>query len=106
MYKLCFYVPTADAEAVKQAVFATGAGRIGDYDCCAFEIQGTGQFRPLEGSNPHIGQQQKLEKVAESKVEMVCEDHLIKAAIQALIEAHPYEEPAYQCWQVLTIDEL
>lgn len=103
MYKFCFYVPQTHLEPVKQAVFAAGAGRIGDYDSCCWQTLGQGQFRPLEGSNPFLGQQGWIEQVSEYKVEMVCEDHLIEAAIQALIESHPYEEPAYD---VTLLEEL
>ncbi|MGB1498121.1 MAG: NGG1p interacting factor NIF3, partial [Alloalcanivorax venustensis] len=53
VYKLCFYVPEEHAEAVKNAVFEAGAGRIGNYDCCSFQVAGQGQFRPLEGSDPY-----------------------------------------------------
>lgn len=100
MFKLAFFVPLADAEAVKEAVFATGAGRIGDYEACCFETRGTGQFRPLAGADPHIGRVGDLERVEELKVEMVCEDHLIYAAVAALRLAHPYEEPAFDTWKL------
>ncbi|WP_280549679.1 NGG1p interacting factor NIF3 [Halomonas sp. 11-S5] len=100
MYKLAFFVPVADAEAVKEAVFATGAGRIGDYEACCFQTRGTGQFRPLEGANPHIGRVGDLEQVEELKVELVCEDALIAEAVAALKTAHPYEEPAYDAWKL------
>ena len=95
MYKFCFYVPESHAEVVKEAVFATGAGRIGDYEACCWQTLGQGQFRPLEGSNPFLGKKGRVEQVSEYKVEMVCDDHLIEAAIEAMVEAHPYEEPAY-----------
>ncbi|NYS59468.1 NGG1p interacting factor NIF3 [Vreelandella salicampi] len=98
MYKLAFFVPTEDAERVKEAVFTTGAGRIGDYEACCFQTPGTGQFRPLAGANPHIGQIDELETAEELKVELVCQDALIHAAITALKAAHPYEEPAYEAW--------
>jgi hypothetical protein len=100
MYKLCFYVPAAHLEAVKNAVFATGAGRIGDYDCCCWQVLGAGQFRALAGSSPFIGAQDRLESVAEYKVELVCEDAIVAAAVGALKAAHPYEEPAYQVWKL------
>ncbi len=103
MYKLVFFVPVADKESVKQAVFAAGAGKIGNYDQCCWEVEGQGQFRPLPGANPAIGQLQNLEKVGEYRVEMVCEDHLIGAVVAALKGAHPYEEPAYECWQLAEI---
>ncbi|MDI5922973.1 NGG1p interacting factor NIF3 [Halomonas sp. LR5S13] len=100
MYKLAFFVPVADAEAVKEALFATGAGRIGDYEACCFQTQGMGQFRPLEGADPHIGRVGDLEQVEELKVELVCEDALIGEAVAALTAAHPYEEPAFDVWRL------
>jgi hypothetical protein len=103
MYKLVFYVPEADCEAVKTAVFATGAGKIGDYDSCCWQVLGQGQFRPLAGSNPHIGQQDALETVAEYRVELVCDDDLIEQAVAALKAAHPYEEVAYDVWRLADI---
>lgn len=95
MFKLCFYVPATHLEQVKAAVFAAGAGRIGDYEHCSWQVLGQGQFRPLTGSNPFIGAQDQLETVDEYRVEMVCEDALIAAAVAALRESHPYEEPAF-----------
>ena len=95
MYKLCFYVPASHLDEVKQAVFAVGAGRIGNYDSCCWQVLGQGQFRPLDGSQPFVGQRGEVEVVAEYRVELVCADALIHRAVQALIDAHPYEEPAY-----------
>ena len=95
MYKLVFFVPETHKAAVKQAVFDTGAGKIGDYDQCCWEVSGQGQFRPLAGANPFIGKAGDLETVAEYRVELVCDDDLIQAAVEAMKSAHPYEEPAY-----------
>lgn len=103
MYKLAFFAPVADAEPVKEAVFATGAGRIGDYEACCFQTRGTGQFRPLAGADPHIGRVGDLEQVEELKVELVCEDSLIGKAIEALRAAHPYEEPAFDVWKLAAL---
>lgn len=102
MYKLVFFVPEDHAETVKKAVFATGAGRIGNYEACCFQTRGQGQFRPLNGANPHIGAVNRLETVDELKVELVCEDELVAAAIAALRLAHPYEEPAFDIWPLAT----
>lgn len=99
-YKLCFYVPEGHAEAVKTAVFEAGAGRIGNYDCCSFQVRGQGQFRPLDGSNPYIGEAGALETVDEFRVEMICTEEHLKAAISALRLAHPYEEPAIDLWKL------
>ncbi len=100
MYKLAFFVPPEQLESVKEAVFATGAGRIGHYEACCWQVQGTGQFRPLAGANPFIGRQEELSRVDEYRVEMVCADDCIHAAVAALREAHPYEEPAYDVWKL------
>lgn len=103
MYKLCFFVPELDAEPVKTALFAAGAGRIGNYDQCCWQTSGTGQFRPLDGANPYLGQYSQLERVVELKVEMVCRDELIHTAVAALKQAHPYEEVAYEVYKLADI---
>lgn len=100
MYKLCFYVPAENLEAVKSALFVAGAGRVGCYDSCCWQVLGEGQFRPLEGSQPHIGELGSMEKVVEYKVEMVCADEFIDAALTALKQTHPYEEVAFDVWRL------
>lgn len=100
MYKICYFVPETHLEQTKTALFAAGAGRIGDYDSCAWQCRGQGQFRPLEGSQPFLGRQGAVEVVEEYKVELVCEDGLIGQAIEAFKEAHPYEEPAYEVYRL------
>lgn len=103
MYKICFYVPVEYADKVKNALFESGAGKIGNYACCAWQVLGEGQFMPLAGSQAFLGSENQLEKVLEYKVEMVCHDNCVKEVIAALRKAHPYEEPAYQ---VLKLEEL
>jgi len=100
MYKICIYVPENAVEKVKQAVFDAGAGRVGNYDCCCWQTEGSGQFRPLANSNPAIGSLNRINQVKELKVELVCADNFVKAAIQALKQSHPYEEPAYDVWKL------
>jgi hypothetical protein len=95
MYKISVYIPQDSLEKVKQALFAHGAGRLGNYEQCAWQTLGQGQFQPLAQSNPTLGQQGKLEIVNEYLVEMLCEAKYIQSVIRALKEAHPYEEPAY-----------
>ncbi len=94
-FQLVFFVPQTACEKVKTAVFNAGAGKEGCYDHCAWQVLGEGQFRPLKGSQPYIGKQNQLEKVSEFRVEMKCAAEDINAIIQALLEAHPYEQPAY-----------
>lgn len=100
MYKLGIYVPESHLEAVKTAGFAAGAGRIGDYDSCCWQVLGQGQFRPLQGADPYIGERGAVETVAEYRVEMVCAAGNINAAVNAMLDAHPYEEPA---WDVVAL---
>ena len=76
-------------------MFEAGAGRVGNYDCCAWQTKGEGQFRPLDGSTPFLGNQGQIETVIEYKLELVCEEPCLEAAIAALKRAHPYEEVAY-----------
>lgn len=100
MYKLVFYVPPSHLDETKQAVFNTEAGQIGQYDHCCWQVLGEGQFRPLKGSSPFLGETGNLEMVEEYRVELVCSDGLIQDAIQGLKKSHPYEEPAYDVWQL------
>lgn len=100
MYKLCYFVPEPHVESTKAALFHVGAGKIGNYDSCAWQCLGQGQFRPTSGSNPYLGQQGTVEVVSEYRVEMVCEDNLIREALAALKSTHPYEEPAYEVYHL------
>ena len=100
MYKLCFFVPATHLEEVKQAIFASGAGQLGNYDQCCWQTPGQGQFRPLSGSTPYLGKHHQQETVEEFKVEMLCQDKWLTDAIKALRAAHPYEEPAFEYWPV------
>lgn len=96
MYKLEVYVPDDYVEAVKRALFDAGAGRIGHYDSCCWQTKGSGQFRALDGAKPFVGDINAVCQESEAKLELVCAEDKIKAAVQALLSAHPYEEPAYQ----------
>ena len=100
MYKICLFVPKTHLEIVKNAIFEAGAGAIGNYSNCSWEILGEGQFTPFNGSNAFIGEINKLEKVAEYKVETICENEHIHQVILALKKAHPYETPAYEVWKL------
>lgn len=106
LYKLEFYVPETHLEAVKAALFAAGAGKVGDYDHCAWQTLGQGQYRPLPGSSPHQGETGRLETMAEYKVEMVCEQSCAAAVLAALQDAHPYEEVAYSLTAIVAGDSL
>jgi hypothetical protein len=96
MYKLVVFVPESHLEIVKIALFDAGAGAIGNYDHCCWQVLGQGQFRPLAGSKPFIGIHERLEVVPEYRVEMICAEQYIAPTITALRAAHPYEEPAFE----------
>lgn len=102
--KLSFYVPSSHVEHVKDAVFAAGGGNSGRYDRGCWQTLGIGQFRPLAGSHPTIGEVGELSQVGEFKVELLCQASRMPAIIAALRQAHPYEEPAYDCYRVMELD--
>ena len=93
--KLVTFVPADDVDAVLDALAAAGAGVIGDYDRCAFLSDGTGTFRPGATTNPTIGTPGQVERVEETRVEMVVAAGARSAVVRALLAAHPYEEPAF-----------
>ncbi|WP_233608629.1 Nif3-like dinuclear metal center hexameric protein [Nocardia stercoris] len=88
-------VPRADTERVLAALFAAGAGGVGNYRECCWQVPGSGQFRPVEGADPAIGTLGELEHVAEDQVEVVAAPSARAAVLAALRAAHPYEEPSY-----------
>ncbi len=93
--KWVVYVPAADAAAMRGALFAAGAGHIGDYSHCSWSVAGTGQFLPHTGSAPAIGEIGTVERVAEDRVEVIAPAGLRGAVLSAMRTAHPYEEPAF-----------
>ncbi|PIP90282.1 MAG: NGG1p interacting factor NIF3 [Bdellovibrionales bacterium CG12_big_fil_rev_8_21_14_0_65_38_15] len=103
MHKLTVYIPLKYKEVVKSAMFKMGAGKVGNYDQCSFEVIGTGQFRPLKGSEPFIGSTDNLQKVEEARVEMIVEDSMIKDVVAAMKSAHPYETPAYDIVKMVNL---
>lgn len=101
MCKLTVYIPETHLEAVKDALFAAGAGRYAAYDRCCWQVLGQGQFRPLAGSDPFIGRAGVEERVQEYRVEMICADEVVAGVTRALRAAHPYEEPAFDFVQLM-----
>ncbi|WP_182354808.1 hypothetical protein [Flaviflexus huanghaiensis] len=92
---LVFYVPAENTADVINAVCKAGAGRVGDYEECAFITPGTGQFRPVRSANPAIGEVGELTTVKENRVEIVFPRDIREDVIEALVNTHPYEEPAF-----------
>ena len=101
MYKLVFFVPDTHVNEVKEAVFAAGAGNVGDYECCAWQVLGQGQFRPLKGADPYIGEVGKIELVPEWRVEVVLPREKLASVLKVLKDAHPYENPAFDVIQLI-----
>lgn len=102
--KWAVLVPSADAAAVRQAMFDAGAGRLGDYDHCSWSVPGTGQFRPLDGASPTLGRVGAVESVAEERVELVAARGLRARVLSAVRAAHPYEEPAFEVLEIAELD--
>ena len=100
MYTLSFLAPETHLDVIKNAIFAVGAGSIGNYSHCAWQTLGEGQFMPLSGSNAFIGEINKLEKISEYKVEIICTEEQIQDAVAALKLTHPYEKPSYQVFRM------
>lgn len=101
--KLTVYVPAAEADRLVDALAAAGAGELGDYRRCAYLVDGTGTFEPLPGAHPTIGAVGRVERVAETRVEMVFDRPRRDAVVRALLAAHPYEEPAYDVTETANV---
>ena len=96
--KLVTFIPEEHAENVQKAVFEAGAGNIGNYDCCAYNINGTGSFRGNENTNPFVGEKQKIHYEKEIRFETIFPVYRQGKIIQALLNSHPYEEVAYDIY--------
>ena len=99
--KLVVFVPHEALDAVRDALFAAGAGRIGGYDRCSWYAEGTGTFRGGEETTPTVGERGQEERVPEVRLETVFPAELHEHVIEALRRAHPYEEPAFDVYELL-----
>jgi hypothetical protein len=97
-HKLVWFVPEEALDATRDAVFAAGAGRIGDYERCSWYTEGTGTFRGGEGTDPTIGEAGREQRTPELRVETVIPDDRVEAVVAALVAVHPYEEVAYDLY--------
>ena len=95
LLKLVTFVPEAQAEAVRSALFNAGAGTIGNYDFCSFNVSGEGTFRAGEASHPFVGEKGEVHTEKEVRMEFVLPCYKKTAVLRTLLVAHPYEEPAY-----------
>src|SRR3954447_718170 len=99
--KLVVFVPAEALDAVREAVFAAGAGRIGDYERCSWYAEGTGTFLGGESTDPAIGERGREERVPELRLETVFPEERQAEVVAALRRAHPYEEPAFDVYALL-----
>jgi hypothetical protein len=100
-YKLVVFVPREALDPVRDAVFAAGAGRIGDYERCSWYTEGTGTFLGGEGTAPTIGESGREERVPELRLETILPAERLEEVVAALRSAHPYEEPAYDVYPLV-----
>ncbi|MDY6799921.1 MAG: Nif3-like dinuclear metal center hexameric protein [Bacteroidota bacterium] len=98
LMKLVYFVPVAQAKETRKAIFKAGAGHIGNYDMCSYNLKGKGSFRAGEDANPFIGNKNEIHYEDEIRIETIFPKHLKHIIINALIEAHPYEEVAYDIY--------
>jgi hypothetical protein len=99
--KLVVFVPPEALDAVREALFAAGGGRIGGYERCSWYTEGTGTFFGGEGTAPSVGEAGREERVPELRLETVFPEELHEQVIGALRRAHPYEEPAFDVYELL-----
>jgi hypothetical protein len=104
LHKLVWFVPEDALEPTRAAVFAAGAGRIGDYERCSWYTAGTGTFLAREGADPAIGEVGKEERVPELRVETVVPAERAAEVVRALIAAHPYEEVAFDLYPLAEVE--
>lgn len=101
LLKLVFFVPRSNAEDVRNAIFESGAGIIGNYDSCSFNLEGKGSFRAGENTTPHVGEKGKLHFEEEVRIETILPAHLKNNVVRSMINAHPYEEVAYDLYPLV-----
>lgn len=106
LYQLVFYVPLEHCEAVKNAIFEAGAGQLGDYEACAWQVCGQGQFRAKDKAKPYVGAIGQLERIQEMRVECVVKAERVRNVLEVLIASHPFEEPAYGVWPLMTLADF
>jgi hypothetical protein len=103
-HKLVWFVPEEALDATRDAVFAAGAGQIGEYERCSWYAAGTGTFLAREGAEPAIGEVGREEHVAELRVETVVPADRVRDVVRALVAAHPYEEVAFDVYPLADVD--
>lgn len=106
LVKIVVFVPETHADLVRKAMGDVGAGLIGNYSHCTFNIKGVGKYKPLEGAKPFIGEVGKFETVEEERIETVCLKDKAKEVIDAIKKVHPYDEVALDIYPLLNEKDL
>ena len=101
-HKIVVYIPENSVTEVIHAMSSAGAGRIGDYTVCSFRVKGKGTFKGGKNTKPVIGTKGKFEIVEEVRLEMVCNKENLQDALDKMLDVHPYEEPAYEIYDIIT----
>ena len=104
--KIVVFVPLTHTNIIRETIWKTGAGIIGNYDYCSFSSIGTGRFKPNDKAKPHIGRANQLEEVKEERIEFICSNEKVKAIIKEIKKVHPYEEVALDIYPLLDKEEL
>lgn len=104
LVKIVVTVPEADADRLRKVIGQASGGRVGNYTYTSFSVKGIGRFRPEQGAKPAIGEVGKLEEVSEERIEVTCELAQAKKVVEAIRQAHPYEEPAIDVYPMMTLD--
>lgn len=100
LYKIAVYVPVSHQECIRKAMADMDCGNIGNYSDCSFTFDGVGRFKPLNESNSYIGTKNEIETIQEVKIESICEESNLNETINNIIKAHPYEEVAYDIYEL------
>lgn len=103
-HKIVVFVPVEHVDDITFAMAGAGAGKIGNYAVCSFRVNGIGTFKGGKSSNPTIGKRGILEKVPEVRLEMICDSNILDKVIKKMLGVHPYEEPAFEIYNVMTAE--
>ena len=105
-FKIEVYIPYNFTDKIRELLNSTGVGKVGNYDNCVCVSEVKGVFRPLEGSNPYLGLENKLCEVLENKVEAICNKEALKMVIEQIKNIHPYDEPLINIIPLIDLEEL
>lgn len=104
LVKLVVFVPEENADSVRQALGAAGAGKIGNYTFCSYSLKGVGRFKPGYGANPHIWSVGEHEKVDEERIEVACDKERVSDFIKVIKDVHPYEDVVIDIYPMLSLE--